>query len=519
MRLSNFIRLLRRQDGIALVMAIGILGVLTISGTTLVYYSTANARSAEFSQDNSSAYDLAEAGINEMAAILNNPDPDYNALNKYSLGEQPNGTVVKTIHTYEGGTVTWWGTLTQTILGTSTWNLTSVGEIKNPTGATRKVSRTLTAKVPVVPTYTQPLNNPAWNYVYSTKPASPLPTCDMTLGQSVTIGSPLYVNGNLCLQNTSSITNGPLIVKGRVTLSQSQNTVGSSTARIKEAHLGNGCQWKNNPVHTPCLGDVDNIWVQPGKLFSTAPDIAPPTADWDGWYLNASPGPYYPCLQVSGVAPTGSWATAFDNDQGSAATPSIAHRNWSLKAVPQTFNLTPNQSYSCKTASGELSWNATTKVLTVAGTIFIDGSAMIQNGAVNTYNGQATLYLSGTYFQKNSKLCAGLNAAGTDCDHASWNPNTEMLCIVANGSGVDQTGMNSTNSAQFVSATFQGAVFGTADVETDTTASIDGPVVGSTVKLGQSVSTSFPTISVVPAGMPSNSTVHSTPMPPQLYSG
>jgi Tfp pilus assembly protein PilX len=519
MRLSNFIRLLRRQDGIALVMAIGILGVLTISGTTLVYYSTSNARSAEFSQDNSSAYDLAEAGINEMTAILNNPDPDYNALNKYTLGEQANGTVVKTVHTYEGGTVTWWGTLTQTILGTSTWNLTSVGEIKNPTGATRKVTRTLSAKVPVVPTYTQPLNNPAWNYIYSTKPASPLPTCDMTLQQSVTIGSPLYVNGNLCLQNTAAITNGPLIVKGRLTMTQAQNTVGSSSARINQAHLGNGCQWKNLAAHTPCLGDTDNVWVQPGQLFSTAPNIAQPTADWDDWYLNASPGPYYPCLQTSGVSPTASWATAFDNDQGSAVTPSVVHRNWSLKTVPQIFNLTPAQSYSCKTASGELSWNATTKVLTVAGTIFIDGSAMIQNGAVNSYNGQATLYLSGTYFQKNSKLCAGLNAGGTNCDHANWNPNTEMLCIVANGSGADQSGINANDSVQFVSATFRGAIFATADVETDTTASIDGPVVGNTVILGQSVSTSFPTISVVPAGMPSNNTVHSTPMPPQLYSG
>ena len=82
-------------------MAIGILGVLTISGTTLVYYSNSNARSAEFSKDNSSAYDLAEAGINEMAAILNNPA--NNALNKYLLPS--------TTHTYDGGTVQWSGTL------------------------------------------------------------------------------------------------------------------------------------------------------------------------------------------------------------------------------------------------------------------------------------------------------------------------------------------------------------------------------------------------------------------------
>ena len=34
--------------------------------------------------------------------------------------------------------------------------------------------------------------------------------------------------------------------------------------------------------------------------------------------------------------------------------------------------------------SGELSWNATTKTLTVTGTIYIDGSAKISNSALNT---------------------------------------------------------------------------------------------------------------------------------------
>jgi len=57
-------RLLRRQDGITLVMAVGILGVLTVSGTTLIYYSSTNARSVSYSTGNANAYDLAEAGIN-----------------------------------------------------------------------------------------------------------------------------------------------------------------------------------------------------------------------------------------------------------------------------------------------------------------------------------------------------------------------------------------------------------------------------------------------------------------------
>ena len=134
MRLSNLIRLFRRQDGIALVMAIGILGVLTITGTTLVYYSNANARSAQYSKGNASAYDLAEAGINEMTAILNNPG--YNALNQYLLPS--------TTHTYDGGTVQWTGTLAQSVTGASTWSLTSVGRVKNPTGASANpVTRTL----------------------------------------------------------------------------------------------------------------------------------------------------------------------------------------------------------------------------------------------------------------------------------------------------------------------------------------------------------------------------------------
>src|SRR5688572_26089874 len=147
--MKNLRRLFRRQDGITLVMAVGILGVLTLTGTTLIYYSSANARSAEYSVDNASAYDLAEAGIDEMMAVLSKPE--NNALKPELLPE--------TTHTYDAGTVTWSGTLSAL---TQTWTLTSTGKIKNPTGTNASdVTRTLTAKVPVTPSLTQPLNNPA----------------------------------------------------------------------------------------------------------------------------------------------------------------------------------------------------------------------------------------------------------------------------------------------------------------------------------------------------------------------
>ncbi len=400
---------LRGQEGITLVMALGVLGTMTLTGATLIYYADTTRRSAAYSGENSAAYALAESGINEMMAVLSGPE--NNALNKYLRGQQLDGSVVKATHSYQGGTVTWWGTLDE---GTATWSLTSVGETKNPTGpAASPIRRTLTAKVPVTPTLTGPLNNPAWNYIYATRTGN---VCDMTLSQSVQMGSPLYVNGNLCLQNTATITKGPLAVRGKLTLSQSANGVGSASSPINEGHIANGCQWKNNTSHLPC-STADNVYAR--VLDASPTQIAAPVVDWDGWYRNASPGPYFPCYSASGTVPT------FDNDQGSPVSPDATKRNFS---VPDSFNLSPAASYSCKTAGGELSWNALTRVLTVRGTVFIDGSAQVQNGAVNTYQGQGSMYLSGTLLIKNSLLCARVGTGGTSCDANGWDPNSTHAC-------------------------------------------------------------------------------------------
>jgi hypothetical protein len=477
-------------------MSVGILGMLTLTGTTLIYYSSTTKRSAAYSNRNSNAYVLAEAGINEMMAVLSRPE--NNALNKYLLGVQPNGTVVKTTSAYDGGTVTWWGVLDE---GSATWSISSIGETKNPTGASAApIRRMLTAKVPVTPTLTQPLNSPAWNYIYSTRTGN---TCDMVISQSVQVASPLYVNGNLCLQNTAAISAGPLVVKGQLTLSQSANAVGSLGAPINEAHVGGGCQWKNGVLHLLC-SPLDNVFA---RVLDTSPtQIAAPAVDWDGWYRNASPGPYFACHIQSGTVPV------FDNDQGSPVSPDPSKRNAS---VPGSFNLTPGTSYSCQTAGSELSWNASTRVLTVRGTTFIDGSAQVQNGALNTYQGQGSLYLSGTLLVKNSKLCAHV-AAGS-CDSTGWDPNKTMLVVVANGPGGIQVPAG--DSVQLVSSTFQGALYGTNAVDIDTTSQAIGPIVGSTVYLGQSTTTSFPSVTVAPAGMPGSPMVYAQPNPPQLYGG
>jgi hypothetical protein len=507
-------QLLRQQHGMTLLMAVGILGALSLSGTTLVYYSSSNGRSAEYSNDSANAYDLAEAGINEMMAVLSKPE--NNALDKYLLGYQPNGSIVKTVHEYDGGTVEWWGTLDE---AAATWTITSLGRMRNPTGAARDVQRTLSAKVPVTPTLTQPLNNPAWNYIMSTQVTGG--ECDMTIGNTVAVRSNLYVFGNLCLDNQGTVQNGAmydtlLVVKGKVTQKTQHNTIGTSGDPLGEAHVANGCKWFNNAFHSPCQPGAgssgnDNLFA---GLFSSEPvSLAAPDADFDAWYLNGSPGPYFPCFTKSGTPPV------FDSpvaDATASDEEKLAYKNNSQSTA---FNLTGSSSYSCKTAGGELTYDATNKVLTVSGTIYVDGDLRAEHAAMTLvrYDGQGTIYLSGTLSIKNTKLCGGV--LGSECDFDAWDPNTEMLTFVTQSHN-RQPNVESGVGIQLKNAQLQGALYAEYAVKLDTDSLVDGPMVGSEVILGQKTSTNdFPTITTVPAGMPGNPAVYAQPNPPQLYSG
>ena len=147
------------------------------------------------------------------------------------------------------------------------------------------------------------------------------------------------------------------------------------------------------------------------------------------------------------------------------------------------------------------------------GTIFIDGSAKVSQTA--NYNGQATLYLSGTMLF-NGSLCGV--PTGASCVFANWNPNMEMLTIVANGTGGQ---VNAGDSVLFANNQyFQGGLFGTGNVEYGNNANSDGPIMGSQIILANNVVTnSFPNIAIVPVGMPGNPAVFAQPNPPQFFSG
>jgi Tfp pilus assembly protein PilX len=530
---------LEDESGIALALSLLVMIVLTISTTSLIYYTTSNQHSSQLSLSRDGAYRLAEAGINNAMAVLGEPpDPatgiGNNALDKNVFCGLPGKTytsttpdcVIKDTYTTAGGYVIWKGVLNT---GTAVWLITSTGYVLNPSihqATPVYSSRTLTVSVAVHPTLTQPLNTPVWNYIYATKPASTPPICDEDIYNSVVISSPFYVEGNLCLHQTSSITRGPLVVKGRLSMdSTSQNFAGTSSVPLSDAHIVNGCTVKNT-THTRCnwngtqtVQGLDNLYAT--VLDTTPPaNLKPPVPNWDNWYLNASPGPYFPCQTISGQAPLS--PLTFDNivdpNPGDTDAQKLVYQNNSAT----TQDLTPGYDYRCKTIAGELSWNNTAKLLTIKGTVYIDGSVYIQNGAVNRYTGQGVIYLGGTLLMKNSSLCgATFNGA---CDMRAvqaspaqgWDPNAALLCFVAKGTGGQ---VNTGDSAQFVSATLQGAVYANGSIEIGTTSNVDGPMVGYQVLLGQSVTTSFPSITIVPEGMPSNPTAYAQIDPPSGYSG
>jgi hypothetical protein len=496
-------RLLRQEQGFALVIALGVTVALSLTVVTVIESATSNQHNATMTSGRATAYNLAEAGINNAMAILRLPT--NNALDKYVFctdsGSLPTLPCSRT-DTYSGGKVTWYGTLYQNAAaGTAYWDLFSTGYVRNPYGGAdyRKMLR---ATIPVVPVTTQPLNNPSWNYIFSRNTGSGVAFsgCDMTLANSVNVTSPLYVMGNLCLQNTARISKGPLIVKGSMDLQASGNQVGAAGADINEAHIGKGCRYKNQSSHNPCVYGAggstpqrDNVWAT--ILDATPPSVTPPTVQWNDWYLNAAPGPYYSCAPPqAGEAANPTFA--FDSPVG-VASDTDANKLTFKNDNQGVVNLTPGASYTCKTVNGELSWDATNKVLTVNGTIFIDGSAKV----------------------KNTQLCG--YSAGVTCTFANWDSTKDLLGFVANGNGSvpADNQVPSGDGVQFVSSYFQGAVYATNIIDIGTTATVDGPLDGSTVILGQSSASTFNGYTFVPVGMPGNPTVYALAQLPQITGG
>ena len=517
----SVLRALRDERGFSLVFTLLTMLVTTVTLTSVVQYTSANSRGSTRSEADQIAYSLAEAGLNNGAAVLSNPS--NNAMQQSTLPTtEPADSDTTYVRQYEGGTSKWWGVLTGSV-----WTMHGLGIVRDPTGQTNPVVRHATSTIKIQPTLKQTLNNNAFNYMFAKSTGA---ACDVTFENSVSVDSSLFILGDLCFKNSAAIVkaaapNLTALVVGQHIHFGGTGSVGAASPNwIKEAQIAGGCRvggvapgtagetWTN-----PCTSGT-RVWAETLGNSVVANDGGP-VADFAFWYENAKPGPKQFCSTNAGppASPTSIAASNFEAAGSTTISPQVGPYS------APSWNLTPTTDYTCRyydipPASdllGELSWKASTKTLTVKGVIFMDGSAYVSNNAANLYTGLGTLYLAGTFtINGSSRLCGSILSG--NCDFASWNPNTSMLGIIANGKESATTfGVKLQNSAQF-----QGSIYATNDVLLENSTVFDGPVVANSFSLGNSVAThEFPTITTVPIGWPGNPTVYAEPQPPQSYSG
>jgi len=135
----------RREDGIALVLAIAVLAFLSASTATAIYIATASHATANSSSAGQNAYALAQAGLNDALSVLTGQlDTDGSVRDGAKYPNDP--TLLSGTHTSSypslGGTVSWSGTLDT---NTYVWTVTSTGSVSQQDTST-KITRTLTQK-------------------------------------------------------------------------------------------------------------------------------------------------------------------------------------------------------------------------------------------------------------------------------------------------------------------------------------------------------------------------------------
>ena len=511
-------RLLRRDErGVALVLALLILLVLAIALSSTIYFTSTNSRSAAYSKADQTALALAEAGINNALAIVMNPDNRRFLRRETLLPAQSSATRT----TYEGGDVVWWGKLDRTS-DPASWLITATGIVKNPTGpGATDVRRTLTTTVPIGQGVLQSELG-VWNWVFSEATGHP---CDTTFLNQGAIFTKVYVRGNLCLQNQANV-QAPVFVGGKLYNAQPGTGVGTSSKPVTDAYIGNGCQFKSNGAYyVPCVvngtgGAQTSVYSSNLVTSGTAPGVFTgvtlPHVYWDdtdgSWYEQASPGPWNPCWDPSqrqygpdGVMSTGP-VPKFDTMVWNAL-----RQEWEPDGFNQgpggnmpggPFNLTPDVSYTCRTANGELSWDNSAHQLTVKGVIFIDGDVYseIKTNVVASYRGKGVIYVSGSFFMGSTKLCAV--PAASDCNWDAWDPNTTIL-IIASHNQNRQPNVAVGDGVEVKSSSFQGGFYSDYNVQLDTASQVQGPIVSAgTVTIGNRFASTFPPITIDPLGIP-----------------
>ena len=461
---------LKSESGIALVMAIGILAVLMIAGASVIFYAGSNARSSEHSADDSKALNLAEAGMNYARAIL------------WQSSDPTNTTSVPTATlTLEGGTVTYSGTYDT---ASHIWTLTGIGQYTNPTGGTQPVTRTVSSQVLVSTTAGM---DEAWGYLF----ADTTSLCT-SLKNFIVIDAPIYVRGDLCMENQAVIEAELVQIRGKVDIKDSAS-IGTASDVVTDVAIGGGCRYPWGGAYiSPCGTDqkvyrtnfstaVPNITKPPVCPYPGGSDCPLGTVDLASWHANAKPGPMYGCTSSTGSPPVFDNNSSFDRSNG-------------------TQYLFGSTAYDCQVLDG--GGNVLGRIaytpgnpgtFIIEGVVFFDGKIEMQGNTNVIYQGRGSIYASDEIkFQNNVMLCAV-----SDCG-TGWDPDVALLAFLGGATG--DSGVLIENYTKF-----QGAIYVVNDYTQKNNVEVCGPVVAQELKIENGSENCYVPFESAAPGMPGES--------------
>jgi hypothetical protein len=519
--------LLRRDDGIALVMALMVMTVMTIGAGSAIYYAQASGGESRFSKAQESAYHAAEAGLANAISIVKNPQNNAGNTDLFGNPQATTMVCIEPARATVGGVcpsgqlswATFTGFLNDDPAGDGSvgprWELTATGYAYNPTGgAAAPLKRTVGAYVVLAapPGWTSNSDD-SWSYLFSTQPRTASGACDQTY--TTDISTYIYALGNLCVSGangriTDPSQNNVVEAEGQVTISTSTNYAGvDTTHKIGTFKTNFGCKYNGGALTKPCSNGLTNHsnYSNSSASNQATDGLTPPVVDWDGWYQQSSPGPRVDCQAEGSKSTASSTWPIFDND------------NLRNNSVPTVVDLTPATSYTCWTQNGQIAWNASTKTMLIYGTVFIDGSAKMANGGLNIYKGWGSIYLSGTFYMSTgTKMCAWTTSGGT-CSNGFWSL-FAFFVIATNGVGPNQGGLvPAGDGTKLVGSIFQGWLYSTNNLEADATTTIMGPAIANQLILGSNVTKWNSFGNTGPSGAPGNSPANSTTQDPSNFTG
>lgn len=432
------------EEGIALVVVIGMIVVLTIMTIAIIDSATANEHSAGREAAGLRAFDNAETGINHAMSLLTSVDKN----NTQPLSPASDFSQTETFDAATNSTVTYSGVKGTENDGSGNphnyWQITSRGTFgASARGVGLRLGlRTVTSDIETPP-------SPAWSKgVFAAGTASCNPSTGvggaLTVTNNLTLTTPIYLQGDLCMYggNILNPTSGsPIsIYVGGAIWNGRGGTIGTTGSKLVKVTAVRLCHYDLNPTAYNCGQHTTPNMKVYADTYSPTPDIPLPKPPLyaDTWYRDAKPGPRYSC--TSGSVP---WKTGADNgfDDNNATRDTSVYGNDTvpgsspvLRAV--NFIKAGMASYDCQyvdgtTVVGRIAFNSATKQLTVNGTIYIDGNVSFAGTDTATYTGMATIYVDGIVsMSRGSRLCASPSPYSS-CSTTGWDPTHNSLLLVA----------------------------------------------------------------------------------------